>query len=114
MTYQVIATFNDVAITPATFAPLRAEVFPLDQRAEVKLGEVISTYAFLYENGQRGQLTVYHSQGRAAICLGGDSDWGDWDHDNNALRLTSGGDTILWYVDEGKIWRWADTEDGAH
>lgn len=111
-TYQIIEQRENVVLDGWNLGDMLHRL-PFDQGQELRQGETISTYGFLYEGGQRGQLTVYHSQGRAAIFLGGDSDWGDWDHDSNALRLPQYDDTRVWVVDvvAGKIWEEADVSE---
>jgi hypothetical protein len=110
MTYTIIVSRENVTISEKMLHEYANIITPYDQFAEVRSGKTISTYGFLYEGWQRGQLTVYHDDGRAAICLGGDSDWGEWDNDEHALRLDGFDDTHVWYVRDGKIWETADTE----
>lgn len=113
MTYQIVDHRENALITADNLQWYRDIVSFSDQAAELKPDEVMSTYCFLYENRQRGQLTVYHSSGRAAVALGGDSEWGDWDNDNQSLRLTHYDDTHVWRVDigAGRIWKVADIEE---
>ncbi len=110
MTYQIIESRENVTLQGYDLGDL-SERLPFDQARELKQGEVVSTYGFLYEGGQRGQLTVYHSSGRGAIFLGGDSDWGDWDNDNQSLRLTQYDDTHVWVMAGSQIWEESDISD---
>lgn len=111
MTYQIIDELENVTVTNDNIAQLREAISATDQANELKTGEVISTYGFLYEGEQRGQLTVYHSSGRAAVECGGDSNWGDWDHDETSLRLTDTDDTHVWVVAGSQIWEESDTSE---
>jgi hypothetical protein len=69
------------------------ELLPRDQAREVVVG--CKTWA-VYYGSQRGQMTVWPS-GRAAICLGGDSEWGDWDFQAGMLTTEAG----VRYDDDG-------------
>ncbi len=110
MTYQIIDQRDDVKLTSENLAEIMQAIVANDQVDQLSIGQTVSTYAFTSDGGQRGQLTVWHDQQRGAVALGGDSDWGDWDHDANALRVTGPGDTHVWYVGNDQVWEEADTE----
>jgi hypothetical protein len=57
----------------------------LDQACELCVGA--ETWGIIYEGGQRGQMSRWPTS-RGAICLGGDSLWGDWYGDQ--LRIDDG------------------------
>lgn len=59
----------------------------LDQRAELAPG--CETWP-IYTQGQRGQMTVWPDAGRAAVCWGADSAYGDWDAETRTLTLGTG------------------------
>lgn len=67
-----------VMVTEANLAELREFVRAVDQAEEITVGQTISTWPIYTEGSQRGQITVYHDEARAAVCAGGNSDWGDW------------------------------------
>lgn len=50
-----------------------------DQRDELVIG--CDTWPITYDPGQQGGQMTRWPNGRGAICLGGDSDWGDWGDD---------------------------------
>lgn len=110
MTYQIIESRENVVLEGWDLGDFAVRL-PFDQSRELKRGETVSTYGFIYEGGQRGQLTVYHSSGRAAIFLGGDSDWGDWCDDNQSLRLSQYDDTRVWVVAGSQIWEESDISE---
>ena len=59
------------------------EQMPIDQGLEITPGCI--TWGIMYEpGGQRGQMTAW-PDGRGALCLGGDSAWGDWDAELTTL-----------------------------
>jgi len=64
-------------------------ILPVDQAREVVVD--CETWAIYYQPGdQRGQMTVWPVTGRGAICMGGDSIWGDWDEESRRLHCESG------------------------
>lgn len=74
-------------VTADNIEQVREEVVALDQREELVVG--CETWPVWYQGGQRGQMTVY-PYGRAAIYLGGNSMWGDWDANARTLHLDDG------------------------
>jgi len=66
----------------------------------------VSVYKFTHAGGQSGELVVFHDEGRAAICFGGDSIWGDWDEDTKMIRTDDGGH----HYDTGGCF-WEDDEE---
>jgi len=65
-----------------------------DQRDVLSPGD--RTWGIIYQpGGQRGQMSHYAADDRGAICLGGDSEWGDWIH---GRLYTDDGDV---YDDDG-------------
>ncbi len=75
--YEVFDVVNRIKIDAGNIDDLRERTSALDQRAEIKVGQTVSLYAFRYEGGQRGDAIIFHDEGRGGICFGGDSDWGD-------------------------------------
>lgn len=62
-------------VTAENIAEIKQSI-SCDQAYELEVG--CETWGILYQPGnQRGQITVWPNE-RAAICLGGDSSWGDW------------------------------------
>jgi hypothetical protein len=84
---MMIASTRVVA-TADNLDEVRDACAALDQRAELKPG--CETWGTVYAGGQRGQVTVWPEEGRAAVCWGADSQWGDWDDAARTLRLDSG------------------------
>ena len=64
---------NTITVTTENIDDVRAHMSARDQAAELVVGCV--TRGITHEHGQRGQLTVWPS-GRFALCVGGDSVWG--------------------------------------
>lgn len=71
-------------VTAENIDIVRDQIASGDQREEVEPG--CETWGILYQPGsQRGQITVWPREGRAAIALGGPSVWGDWDPDTRTI-----------------------------
>ncbi|NUB25745.1 hypothetical protein GAY30_12705 [Azospirillum brasilense] len=64
------------------------ELLPCDHAAEIEVG--CETWGITYGGGQRGQITVWPEQKRAAGCYRGDSDWGDWSEESRTITLEDG------------------------
>ena len=79
-----------IKVTTENIEEVRDLVLASDMAEEIKIGQEIETWAITYENGQRGQMTVYHPAERAALFNGGESVWGDWDEDTRTLRDEDG------------------------
>ncbi len=75
----------------------------------IEKGEaVISHYNFIHSPGERkGNVTVFHDIGRAAICLGADTKVGDWDEVFEVITLDDGG---KYYFDGKPVYQ---DDDGA-
>lgn len=64
-------------VTAENIDTVREDVKALDQREELEIG--CETWSITYQPGnQGGWITVWPHSGRAGVCLGGDSIWGDW------------------------------------
>lgn len=93
----MIENYEKVLVTKENIEEIREEI-SCDQADAIEPGDIISTYAIFYQPGnQRGQLTIIHYtdntnrlDGIAGICFGADSDWGDWDDENNILTTDEG------------------------
>ena len=72
-------------VTAENIDQVREEMGAIDQRKEVEPG--CEVWTFRYEGGQTGQITTWPHNGRAAICHGGDSMWGEWDADARTITL---------------------------
>lgn len=75
-----------------------------DQRKELEPG--CETWGILYQPGsQRGQITVWPHKGRAAVCFGADSLWGDWDPNARTIHLdeTAEDGTLIVYDENGDV-----------
>jgi len=83
-----MTVINHITVTAENLDEAREECSALDQRAELRPG--CETWGIIYEGGQRGQMTVWTGEGRAAVEWGADSQWGDWDATTRTLRLDSG------------------------
>ncbi len=70
-------------VTEDNIEQVREEISSLDQREKLEVG--CETWAVFYTGRQRGQMTVWPDKGLAALDLGGNSIWGDWD--SNARNL---------------------------
>lgn len=79
---------NQITVTAENLVDARDACSALDQRVELKPG--CETWGIIYEGGQRGQMTVWPEEGRAAVEWGADSQWGDWIELSRTLRLDSG------------------------
>jgi hypothetical protein len=90
-----------VEITVDNMQDIKGMMAACDQATEVYPGCV--TWGIIYDGGQRGQMTIYPKTGRAALCLGGDSIWGDWS--GGCLHADSGEE--IWTSDGELV---ADTE----
>ena len=78
-----------ILVTDDNIEDVREIMCAADQADEIYPGCV--TQGILYEPGQqRGQLTVYSNNMRAAICIGGYSVWGEWDDDAETLTTDDG------------------------
>ena len=84
-------TAMDVIVTTADNLSVVRETLPTDQRGDLVPG--CRTWGILMTGGGRGQMTVYPTQ-RGALCLGGDSAWGDWDSATRTLSCDSGPVTV--------------------
>lgn len=83
--------YKEVLITADNITEIKESIPASDQRDEVQIGTVISTWPIFYSPGnQRGQITVYHDHNRAAIWCGGDSAWGDWLESSEIIALDDG------------------------
>ena len=78
-------------VTATNIETIKEIMGACDQMAVISPGCI--TWGILYSGGQRGQMTVYPETGRAAVCFGGDSIWGDWDE--HARQITD---------DNGQTW----------
>ena len=80
--------FEKTLVTADNIDEIREAIPVLDQRAEIEVGRVISTWPIYYQPGnQRGQITVFHDTDRAAVCYGGYSEWGDWNDEEGIIIL---------------------------
>lgn len=72
-------------VTAENIDEVRGDMAACDQADELEPG--CETWGIIYEpGGQRGQMTIWPDSGRAAVCHGGDSTWGDWDSDDLTLQ----------------------------
>lgn len=74
-------TTAEITITAENIEQMKDQL-PGDQARELAIG--CRTWGVTYAGSCRGQITVWPN-GRGAVCLGGDSVWGDWG--NNAQLL---------------------------
>ena len=81
-----------ILVTEANYGRICESIAAADQKAEVKVGQTISTWPITYENGQRGQMTIFHDVKRGAVAFGGPSIWGYWDDEARILHADDGGD----------------------
>ncbi len=72
-------------VTDENINLVKTEMFALDQIDDVVPG--CEVWQFEHTNGQAGQFIVFPKDGRAGICFGGDSEWGEWDNQKRTLRL---------------------------
>jgi hypothetical protein len=70
---------NHTVVSEQNIADVKAHMSVVDQREALEIGCL--TWGILYGTGQSGQITVWPN-GRAAICTGGDSEFGDWEPNN--------------------------------
>lgn len=62
----------------------------LEKLVAEKEEAVISHYTFSQLGGQKGELTVFHDLGRAAIRFGDTTQMGDWDEMFEVITLAGG------------------------
>jgi len=72
-------------VTHDNLDQIKDQMMALDQIEEVKPGCLV--YQFEIEGGQAGQITAWPKAGRAGICFGGDSEWGEWSNETKTLML---------------------------
>lgn len=87
-------THEIVVVDEHNIDQIREVVHAADQAAEIALDQRISTWPIFYAGNQRGQITVWHDSGRAAVFLGGESAWGRWDATRHVLILDDDGSCI--------------------
>lgn len=84
-TPDVACTLERTEVTAANLQSVADNLPALDQAESLAVGCV--TWGIFYEPWrQRGQITTWPN-GRAAIMLGADSEWGDWDEKSSTLTL---------------------------
>ncbi len=99
--------YKRVRVNEDNIEEIRDAIAATDQRNEIRVGQVISTWPIVYEPGQqRGQMTIWHDTDRGACCHGGDSLWGDWSDPKRVLCLEESGST------EPGVSRYEVDEDG--
>jgi hypothetical protein len=89
--FRALGPFVYHLVTESNIEDIREMMASCDQASEIYPGCV--TWGIQYSGGQRGQMTVYPETGRAAVCFGGDSIWGDWSETDAQL-----------IDDNGQIW----------
>lgn len=78
-------TYSRETVTEDNVADIREAIVALDQRAEIAVGQIISTWPI-----RGGCITVWHRTGRAACATGGNSVWGDWDETRQVIVTDDG------------------------
>lgn len=91
-------------VTAENIEAVRDDMTANDQKAEIEPG--CETWGIKYDGGQRGQITVWPHNRRAAICLGGDSIYGDWDSNVRTIHTDDedeNGNKIVYGEDGAQI-----------
>lgn len=78
---------DETTVTAENIEQVREMCTACDQAKALEPGCI--TWGFTGEGGQRGQMTTWPN-GRAAIALGGDSLWGDYDPSNELMQVDDG------------------------
>lgn len=80
----------EITVTGANIDEVRASIVALDQKREVNIGNVISSWRVDILGIGSGCMTVWHDLDRAGLCIGGDSIYGDWDGPDRTLTTEDG------------------------
>jgi hypothetical protein len=75
-------------VTEENIEQAREDCAAIDQRDELAVG--CETWEIKTPEGQRGQMTRW-PDGRGAICLGGDSQWGNFGGEGGEILFTTDG-----------------------
>jgi hypothetical protein len=96
--FRALGPFVYHLVTESNIEDIREMMAAGDQAEEIYPGCV--TWGIQYSGGQRGQMTVYPKTGRAAVCFGGDSIWGDWSESDAQMTDDNG---QVWDTDGNEV-----------
>jgi hypothetical protein len=92
--------WREIRVNEDNINAIKDDIDALDQRGEIGIGQIVSTWPIRCANGDRGQITLWHETQRAAICFGGDSLWGDWNPSTSTISTDPDGEV---YDADGKL-----------
>ena len=80
-----------LAITIDNIDDTKDAIEAVDQQNAIRVDMVISHHVITDRNRQKGGITIYHNEGRAAISHhGAFSDWGDYDETTGRITMEDG------------------------